>query len=76
MINPILGSGLHGIMRGMANIENSASDIIRAGTGRESNSSITADLIDLREQEQNIKAKIAVVKVADSVLGSLLDEYV
>jgi hypothetical protein len=75
MISPILNSSLQGVLRGMERMDNTANEIARAGKGGNMDlNSFTTNLVDLKTQEQDIKANMKMIKVADGVLGSLLDE--
>jgi len=77
MLNSILNSSLQGVLRGMERMDKAVNEIARAGTdGNIDIADHSRDLVDLKIQEQGIKANLSVIKVADDILGTLLDERV
>jgi len=74
-ISSIQQTGLEGIQRGLQGIEKSASEIVKAGTtdGASGAASFVEPIIELNLYERSIEASSKVVKVADEVLGTLLD---
>lgn len=77
-LSSIQQTGLEGIQRGVQGIEKSASEIVKAGTS--DNASGAANFIEpimeLNLYERSVEASAQVVKVADEVLGTLLDTVV
>ena len=84
MISNTLGIGLQGVQRGMSGIEDAARRIARAGvegaqgTGGPGASSGSGDilepLVNLQLYKRSVEASGQVVKTADEMLGTLLDE--
>jgi len=74
-INAILQTGLQGIQKGTEGVEKAASEIVRAGSidGPAGSNSVIEPIIDLKLYERSIEASAQVVKMADEVLGALLD---
>ncbi len=83
MVSNILNTGLQGIRQGVQGAEKAASQIARAGQsgGGEEATAQSGDLytdlaeplVDLKLYETSVKASAKVVKVADEVIGTLLD---
>jgi len=75
MVNSVLNSGLQGVRQGMERMHETANGIAMAGkNGNLDINNLSKNLVDLKTQEQEIKANMTVIKVADAVLGTLLDE--
>ncbi|MFT6123480.1 MAG: hypothetical protein ACJASG_002014 [Oleiphilaceae bacterium] len=74
-ISSIQQTGLEGIQRGLQGIEKSASEIVRADLTDNAAgfASFVEPIVDLKLYERSIEASAKVVKVADEVLGTLLD---
>jgi len=74
-LSSIQQTGLEGIQRGLQGIEKSASEIVKAGTTDDASgsASFVEPIIELRLYERSVEASAKVVKVADEVLGTLLD---
>ncbi|WP_020407595.1 hypothetical protein [Hahella ganghwensis] len=87
MVSNILNTGLQGIRQGVQGAEKAASQIARVGqptSGGDNNgessgqsgdlySDLAEPLVDLKLYETSVKASAKVVKVADEVIGTLLD---
>lgn len=67
-----IGIGTSGLQRATDRFEASASRIARFGTGLET-SDLATDIIDMKQAEIDFKASTKVIKVADDMLGSMLD---
>lgn len=78
-IESILQTGLQGIQKGTAGVEKAALDIVRSGTDNSvdsvGSSDLTESIVDLQLYERSIEASAQVVKVADEVLGAMLDTF-
>jgi len=74
-LSSIQQTGLEGIQRGLQGIEKSASEIVKAGVtdGASGSTSFIEPIVELKLYERSIEASAKVVKVADEVLGTLLD---
>lgn len=67
--------GALGIRRGMQGLRESASQIAGAGTaGAPAPNDTTAALVALKQQEQQVAAAAEVVKSADGMIGTLIDD--
>ncbi|OZG71510.1 flagellar biosynthesis protein FlgE [Hahella sp. CCB-MM4] len=84
MVSNILNTGLQGIRQGVQGAEKAASQIARAGQsgsgddaaasqGNDLYTDLAEPLVDLKLYETSVKASAKVVKVADEVIGTLLD---
>lgn len=71
-MSAILNNGLQGIQAGLERISVNAHEIATAVGGNPLD--LTRKLVDIKEAQLQTEASIAVVKVADEVLGTLLDE--
>lgn len=71
-MSAIFNAGLQGIQAGLERISSNA-HAIATSTGNNP-ADIVDNLVDIKSAQIQAKASIAVVKVADEVLGSLLDE--
>lgn len=75
-VNTVIQSGIEGVQRANEGLEKAASEIVRAGSvdgPAGSNSNVIEPIVDLKLYERSIEASSQVVKVADEVLGTLLD---
>ena len=74
-INAVLHTGLQGIQKGIEGAEKTASEIVRSGSidGPAGSNSVVEPIVDLKLYERSIEASAQVVKMADEVLGTLLD---
>ena len=69
---PALQTGIAGINNGLDGMRRNATEIARATSGDGTDS--TRALVDLRADQRQVEASVKVVKAADEMLGSLLDE--
>ncbi len=77
MINSVLNSSLQGVLKGMESMDRTAHDIAKIGSEDYLDiSESTSKLVDLKTHEQGIQANLSVIRVSDSMLGTLLDERV
>lgn len=81
MINNTLSIGIQGVQQGMLGAENAARKIARAGTdgpaGTNDNTganSLVEPMVELKLYQRSVEASSQVVKTADEMLGTLLDE--
>ena len=75
-VNTTLQTGLQGVQRGLEGVEKAASEITRVGTledAARSTRDVIEPMVDLKLYERSVEASAQVVKVADEVLGTLLD---
>ena len=71
-MSAILNNGLQGIQAGLERISVNAHEIATNAGGDPAN--LVSNLLDIKEAQIQTKASIAVVKTADEILGTLLDE--
>ena len=84
MINNILNMGLQGVQQGMVGMDTAARKIASSGVQTDSGTpaasqhpasgSLAESLIDLQLYERNVQASSKVVKTANELVGTLLDE--
>ena len=75
-LNSLLTTGLTGIQKGNLGLNRAAQDIAKANNPQEPESGLTdltESLVDLQLQSHLVKASVGVVKVADDLMGTLLD---
>ena len=73
MVDSIFQAGLQGVHAGFDRFNTSAHAIAASAGG--SSQDLATNLIDINIAQRQIEASIAVIKVADEVLGTLLDEF-
>ncbi len=71
-ISSVLSSGLAGIQAGAAMTNRAGGQIAQINTFRE-NEQLAASMLDLRVGELQVKFAADVIKVADELLGTLID---
>ena len=71
-MSAILNNGLQGIQAGLERISVNAHEIATGAGGDPTD--LVKNLLDIKEAQIQTKASIAVVKMADEILGTLLDE--
>jgi len=78
-----LNAGLQGIQTGLNNLRNDANDIAQAGNPNPAAAGdaprrpeLAESLVNLKVDTRQVEASAEVVKAADEVLGTLLDERV
>ncbi len=78
MSDSILQVGLQGVLSGIDQFGRASGQIASASTSSSSttsnNNSIVDSLVDVKLAQRTVETSVAVIKVADEVLGSLLDE--
>jgi hypothetical protein len=76
MINSVAGTGLLAVQRGQESASSAASKIARAGTTAQDDATraITEGIVEAKQAEHLVKAGAKVIKTADEMIGSLLDE--
>jgi hypothetical protein len=75
-LNSLLTTGLTGIQKGNLGLNRAAQDIAQANNPQEPESGqtdLTESLVDLQLQSHLVKASVGVVRVADDLIGTLLD---
>jgi|TARA_Y100000310_G_scaffold344463_1_gene457361 hypothetical protein len=75
-LDSLLTTGMAGIQRGNLGMQQAAQDIAQANIPQESKSDQTdlvESLVDLQSNGHLVKASFAVVKVAEDLMGTLLD---
>lgn len=74
-IDSVAALGLAGIQRGMQGARSSAAEIASAGQSASTDAAdLTAALVSLKQQEQQVAAASKVVKSADDMIGTLIDD--
>ncbi len=87
-MNNTLAAGLQGVHNGMSGMQDAAGRIARAGTTETAsqngvdqplrmendNAGLAESIVDLRINQRGVEASTAVVRTADEMLGTLLDE--
>ena len=73
MVDSIFQSGLQGVQTGLGRFNTNAHAIATAIGG--SSYDLTSNLVDLKFAQRQIESSVAVIKVADEILGTLLDEF-
>jgi hypothetical protein len=76
MIDSISGNGLLAIQRGQDNANGASSKVASAGSGAETDDTrgLTEGAVEMLQAKQLVKAGTQVLKTADEMIGSLLDE--
>lgn len=75
-INSLLNAGVQGFQQNLQGAEKAAAEIVRAGTNGQSEGSgdFLEPMMELKLYERAVQASVQVVRTADEVLGSILDE--
>lgn len=83
MVNNILNIGVQGVQQGMVGMDTAARKIASASVQTDagnpsgpqsSTGSLAEPIVELRLYERNVQASSQVVKTANEMLGTLLDE--
>ena len=85
MIGNVMTTGINGVQDAQRGMQDAAGRIARAGTtapsreGTEpeagvSEDSLAGSLVDLKVNQRNAEASVEVVRTADEMVGTLLDE--
>lgn len=70
-----LQTGISGVQTGLNNMRRNAAEIASAGTANGTTpSDLTRSLINLQVDQRQVEASVKVIKAADAMLGTLLDE--
>ena len=74
-LGSLLNTGVSGIQTGLKGAQKAASDIVNIGAAGEGDAlqDLSTAVVDLKTSELQVKASAQVVKVADEILGTLLD---
>ncbi len=73
--NSTYSSALSGVQRGMNRLNQAANDIARSGTTDQKADviDVTKGLVEAKQAENDVEASLFTIKVADTMVGSLLD---
>lgn len=70
-----LQTGISGVQTGLNNMRRNAAEIASASTANGTTpSDLTRSLINLQVDQRQVEASVKVIKAADAMLGTLLDE--
>jgi flagellar hook protein FlgE len=69
---PAIQSAFNGVQSGLQKMQSNSLKIANANT-TESSGDITEPLVNLLQNEQQVKASAKVIQTSDEMLGSLLD---
>ncbi len=70
-----LQTGINGVQNGLNSMRRDAAGIASATTsGGAMSADITRSLVNLRVDQRQVEASVKVIKAADEMLGTLLDE--
>lgn len=72
-IGSVLNTGIQGVQTGMRGMEQSAQNIVKAGTSENTAGDVIEPIMDLKLYENTVEASTKVIKTADEVMGTLLD---
>ena len=74
-VNTVLHTGIQGVHKGTEGLEKAANEIVRSGSidGPAGSNNVVESIVDLKLYERSVEASAQVVKMADEVLGTLLD---
>ncbi len=73
MVDAVFQSGLEGLQTGLNRLKTNAHNIATAIGDKPSD--ITSSLVDFKIGQRQVESSVAVIKVADEILGTLLDEF-
>ena len=73
MVDAVFQSGLEGLQTGLNRLSTNAQAIASSSGGNSAD--LAANLVDLKVAQRQVEASAAVIKVADEIVGSLLDEF-
>ena len=77
MSDSMLQAGLQGVRSGIDQFGRASGQIATAGDSSSlsaSSNSIVDNLVEVKQSQRTVEASAAVIKVADEILGTLLDE--
>lgn len=69
--NSLFATGVKGVQTGIAGANDAAGKIARLGT--EQGGDVATPVVELKQNELQVKASAAVIKSADEMLGTLID---
>ena len=72
-IGSVLNTGIQGIQTGVRGMEQSAQEIVKAGSSDAGAGDFIEPIMDLKLYENTVEASTKVVKTADEMMGTLLD---
>lgn len=72
-IGSVLSTGIQGVQTGMRGMEQSAQNIVKAGTSENTAGDVIEPIMDLKLYENTVEASTKVIKTADEMMGTLLD---
>ena len=72
-IGSVLNTGIQGVQAGVRGMEQSAQEIVKAGSGESATGDFIEPIIDLKLYEHSVEASTKVIKTADEMIGTLLD---
>ena len=72
-IGSVLNTGIQGVQAGVRGMEQSAQEIVKAGSGANATGDFIEPIMDLKLYENSVEASTKVVKAADEMIGTLLD---
>lgn len=72
-IGSVLNTGIQGVQTGMRGMEQSAQNIVKAGTSENTAGDVIEPIMDLKLYENTVEASTKVIKTADEMMGTLLD---
>ena len=72
-IGSVLNTGIQGVQAGVRGMEQSAQNIVKAGTGENASGDFVEPIMDLKLYENSVEASTKVIKTADEMIGTLLD---
>ena len=72
-IGSVLNTGIQGVQAGVRGMEQSAQEIVKAGSGENASGDFIEPIMDLKLYENSVEASTKVVKTADEMIGTLLD---
>ena len=73
MVDAVFQSGLEGLQTGLNQLKTNTHNIATAIGDKPSD--ITSSLVDFKIGQRQVESSVAVIKVADEILGTLLDEF-
>ena len=76
MIDSVAGSAIQGIQRAQEGLKRNASEIASASalSNKQGGKDMTRSLVEMHQHKTNGQASVKVLKAADEMVGTLLDE--
>ena len=73
-VSSVMGAGLQGIQRGMEGLQKNAKEIATLSSDEDINiGDLAQSAVDMKLNELQVKASVAVIKTSSDTIGSLLD---